>query len=558
MMTKEADDQYKRTNAPIEKSESGSEIRQAPEFEAESLGARRIFKKTSPNAILTLYLGTREIISRRGVVDPLRGVLYVDPKYIVGHRLFSQLTLTFRYGREDEEVMGLKFCNEAVIALKQIWPKTETSSTKRDELTPLQLALMEKLGVGAHAFSIQIGTVAPPSVQLIPAKHYNGAPIGTSYDIRAYICDQADEKMQKRSTVKLGIRLIHKIPTEIRCCPQTQSQAPSIPKCLRLRLSPKALKFSNKLCSSGTTKTPMETTKDKGVAHVNTDTEIFEAPQGSVDKPFLWAEGRVSLKAALNKSVYGHDEDIAVTIDVRNDSRKIVRKIRIFAVQHVDVCMFSNGKFKNVVADVNLNNQLGSGEYLHNTYFLQPARAPTKNWIAVEGLLFNTSADTNLWNENAKIAPSSPIELQSHEDRNVFAIYVSYYVKVKLTLSGMGGEVCLKLPFVLGYVDTSGTNEADTTPQQTVSKGVDVIEHLCEATNAFCDVDALCKIDKKADDIIVLESEQKDPAAINDPEVVDMENDDDEDEIVGTKVGTKVKNTVTVQIHTPNTLLSDI
>lgn len=41
----------------------------------------------------------------------------------------------------------------------------------------------------------------------------------------------------------------------------------------------------------------------------------------------------------------------------------------------------------------------------------------------------------------------------TNEERNVFAIYVSYYVKVKLTLSGMGGELSLKLPFVLVHVD---------------------------------------------------------------------------------------------------------
>lgn len=48
-----------------------------------------------------------------------------------------------------------------------------------------------------------------------------------------------------------------------------------------------------------------------------------------MDKPFLWTEGRVSLRAALNKSAYGHGEHISVTIDVRNDSRKIIRKIRV-------------------------------------------------------------------------------------------------------------------------------------------------------------------------------------------------------------------------------------
>lgn len=39
----------------------------------------------------------------------------------------------------------------------------------------------------------------------------------------------------------------------------------------------------------------------------------------------------------------------------------------------------------------------------------------------------------------------------TQEDRNVFAIYVSYYVKVKLSLSAMGGELSLKLPFTLSH-----------------------------------------------------------------------------------------------------------
>lgn len=58
----------------------------------------------------------------------------------------------------------------------------------------------------------------------------------------------------------------------------------------------------------------------------------LKGPEGSVDKPFLWTDGRVSLRAALNKSAYGHGEHISVTIDVRNNSRKIIRKIRVSTV----------------------------------------------------------------------------------------------------------------------------------------------------------------------------------------------------------------------------------
>lgn len=123
----------------------------------------------------------------------------------------------------------------------------------------------------------------------------------------------------------------------------------------------------------------------------------------------------------------------------------------------------------------------------------------TKNWIAVEGALFSTSNyDTSLAALNSKLASSAPrgciypaiqiqqqqqqypyvhqpdprlvhqqsisshpIGIQSSDEKNVFAIYVSYYVKVKLSLSAMGGEVSLKLPFILGNFDTDGTNRHD-------------------------------------------------------------------------------------------------
>lgn len=51
--------------------------------------------------------------------------------------MFGQITLTFRYGREDEEVMGLKFCNEAIMCLAQIYPPHENA--QREQNTPLQV-----------------------------------------------------------------------------------------------------------------------------------------------------------------------------------------------------------------------------------------------------------------------------------------------------------------------------------------------------------------------------------------------------------------------------------
>lgn len=47
---------------------------------------------------------------------------------------------------------------------------------------------------------------------------------------------------------------------------------------------------------------------------------------------------------------------------------------QVFAVQHVDVCMFSNGKFKNVVADIHETNQIKPNETHRNDYVLLPLK----------------------------------------------------------------------------------------------------------------------------------------------------------------------------------------
>uniref|UniRef100_A0A8D8BM87 Beta-arrestin-1 n=1 Tax=Culex pipiens TaxID=7175 RepID=A0A8D8BM87_CULPI len=535
-MLKDKEDEQEICKAP---SPSSEERKHSKEVELDPVGSQRVFKKTSSNQLLTLYLGTRELVARKGVIEPLRGVIYIDPKIIGEAKIYGQLTLTFRYGREDEEVMGLKFCNEAIIALQQIWPRIV--GTEPEVLTPLQEALLDRLGKNAVPFALEIGTLAPPSVQLLPAKRYTGAPIGTSYDVRVYTAEAAlDERVQRRSTVRLGIRLIHKIcpdstakasvletatvnsctaqdPTPAGCGPKSPPitvDSPSnsscstatnpattptstantavantgtttttgsvnnstIPRSLRLRLSPKSLKLTSLHRHSSSVDSSNGGIKSFGEHGIIELTDVNKGPQVSVDKPFLWADGRVNLKASLNKAAYVHGENVTVTLDIKNDSRKVVRKIRLVAVQHVDVCMFSNGKFKNVVAEVDVSKHIGPGDTLHASYSLLPVRGTTKNWIAVEGALFSSNYnDPSSSAYNSKLATSAPRGLiqaptsttssagSSEAEKNVFAIYVSYYVKVKLVLSSMGGEVSLKLPFVLGNVELNEPNGNSTT-----------------------------------------------------------------------------------------------
>ncbi|XP_037955929.1 arrestin, lateral eye-like [Teleopsis dalmanni] len=179
----------------------------------DEFGTQRVYKKTSPNCVITLYLPTREITLSGSSPSILRGIVFVDPKAIQGYRVYAQLTLTFRYGREDEEVMGLRFCNEAIMSLHQIWPRNEEPA--RESLSPLQEALVKRLGDGAHPFTLSLTSQAPPSVQLVPAKRYYGAPIGTSYDVRCFIATtlthlarkQQQQPFRRRNNVKETVRL---------------------------------------------------------------------------------------------------------------------------------------------------------------------------------------------------------------------------------------------------------------------------------------------------------------------------------------------------------------
>jgi len=59
-------------------------------------------------------------------------------------QVYGQIMLTFRYGREDEEVMGLKFCNEAVMSLAQLYPLHERAPVEPN--TQLQVRKVPKYG----------------------------------------------------------------------------------------------------------------------------------------------------------------------------------------------------------------------------------------------------------------------------------------------------------------------------------------------------------------------------------------------------------------------------
>lgn len=88
------------------------------------------------------------------VNQEMSGRRSTEGKFEFIFQVYGQVTLTFRYGREDEEVMGLKFCNEAVMCLAQLYPAHEKSTPE----TPTPLQVSKKLKERESKWMWRVGT----------------------------------------------------------------------------------------------------------------------------------------------------------------------------------------------------------------------------------------------------------------------------------------------------------------------------------------------------------------------------------------------------------------
>lgn len=58
------------------------------------------------------------------------GVALIDPEYLKGRKLFGQIVCSFRYGREEDEVMGLEFQKDLLMASGEIRASQKSDLTK--------------------------------------------------------------------------------------------------------------------------------------------------------------------------------------------------------------------------------------------------------------------------------------------------------------------------------------------------------------------------------------------------------------------------------------------
>lgn len=295
--------------------------------------AVKVFKKTSPNGKLTVYIGKRDFAQRGELCDPVEGVVVVDGDYLKGRKVFGQVITTFRYGREEDEVMGLHFYRQLFLAHDQIIPERNQVT----QVSDLQQRLLRKLGNSAYSFSFNLPGNAPMSVTLQPGPNDRGRPLGVEYELRVYVAEDDQQKSHKRSTVNMAIR-------KIQYAPLTQKE---------------------------------------------------RQPTTVVCKGFILSPGKVELEVVLDKEIYFNDDKINAKILVSNYSKKTVKNIKILVLQNTEVTLV-HGHYSKVVASVDSREScpILPGASFSKVFHLLPLASENRDrrGIALDGLLKETDA----------------------------------------------------------------------------------------------------------------------------------------------------------------------
>jgi len=309
----------------------------------------RVFKKSTPNGKITVYIGKRDFYDHIEYCEPVDGVVLVDPSHCKDKTVFCHVLAAFRYGREDLDVLGLTFRKDLFLARKQVYPP----EAENDEpLTRLQERLIKKLGKNSYPFKFQLPKSAPSSVTLQPAPGDTGKPCGVDYELRVYMSDTADEKDYKKNSVRLAIRKI--------------TYAPPV-----------------------------------------------AAPQPMIEtqKEFMMSPHPLFSEASLDKGMYYHGESIAVNVHISNRSTKTVKRIKITVRQYADICLFSTAQYKCPVASLELEEgfPVGQSGTLSKIIKITPLLANNKDkrGLALDGQLKHE--DTNLASSTI-MEPNTPKE----------------------------------------------------------------------------------------------------------------------------------------------------
>ncbi|XP_040323727.1 arrestin-C isoform X3 [Herpailurus yagouaroundi] len=295
----------------------------------------RVYKKTCSNGKLAIYLGKRDFVDHVDMVDPIDGVVLVDPDYLKGRKLFVMLTCAFRYGHDDLDVIGLTFRKDLYVQVQQVFPPEPTST--QGPLTVLQERLLQKLGDNAYPFTLQMVVNLPCSVTLQPGPEDAGKACGIDFEVKSFCAENLEEKISKRDSVRLVVRKVQFAPLEPGPGPCAQT-----------------------------------------VRH------------------FLLSSQPLQLQAWMDREVHYHGKPISVNVSINNCTNKVIKKIKISVDQITDVVLYSLDKYTKTVFIQEFTETIAANSNFSKSFAVTPLLAANcqKQGLALDGKLKH--GDTNL------------------------------------------------------------------------------------------------------------------------------------------------------------------
>ncbi|KAF6777555.1 hypothetical protein AHF37_03055 [Paragonimus kellicotti] len=385
-------------------------------------GGTRIFKKSTPNGKLTIYLGKRDFFDHLTHVDPVEGVVLVDPEYVKDRKVFVHLLGAFRYGRDEVDLLGMSCHSDLYLSTRQVYPAlssntgvsyttgtnevgTRSAFLEPPTLTRLQERLIRKLGANAYPFYFQ---------QL----HRSGY----SRDSFVYLVIGSRPLICRYIFIYYRAHFLR------------QLKAPSLFRFVRVSVHPRLLTLANnsvRMIIRKLTYAPEE-----------------PGPQPSVEvlRDFLMSVGSLRVEVSLDKQKYHHGETMCVNVLVDNNSNKTVKRIRISVRQYVQVILHTSVAYKSTVAEIHSDEGFpicASQTGWCKVYRVCPSLASNRDKTSL-------AMDGDLKHEGTNLA-SSTIVPPKHLSNDSIGIHVQYKVKVRLTLGFGVSDVCLQLPFILTH-----------------------------------------------------------------------------------------------------------
>ncbi|XP_069027673.1 arrestin 3b, retinal (X-arrestin) [Embiotoca jacksoni] len=344
----------------------------------------KVFKKTSGNGNISLYLGKRDFVDNVDSVEIVDGVVKVDPSGLNGRQVYVYLACAFRYGSEDLDVIGLSFRRDIWIQRVQVYPPSDANLSK----SPMQEALLTKVGEQGCPFFFQMPTNLPCSVALQPGPNDAGKACGVDFEIKAYIANKPDsaDEIEKKDTCRLMIRKIQFAPS------------------------------SNKA-----------------------------GAKADISKQFMMTDKPVHLEGSLEKEIYYHGDPITVKVNINNETTKTVKKIKVSVEQVTNVALYSSDTYTKDVCSEEFAETVNANTTFEKSFQIIPllSNNKEKRGLAVDGRL--KDEDTHLASTTL-----SQGEKEMQGILVSYKLKVTLSVSSGGLLGGLtGSDVTLELPLIL-------------------------------------------------------------------------------------------------------------